>query len=72
MSPGLQNLRRYFELIIFQWYLQSTEPDTIRSVESIETFVQNRPGMLVNIIEHNIHDPSHVCSNQDFREGTAS
>lgn len=44
-STGFHNLRRYFELIIFQWYLQSTEPDIIRTVESIETFVKNRPGM---------------------------
>lgn len=43
-SPGLQNLRRYFQLIIFQAYLQSTEPDTIQSLESFETFVQDRPG----------------------------
>ena len=41
---GLHNLRRYFELIIFQSYLQSIQPDTMRSFESIETFVQNRPG----------------------------
>ena len=41
---GLQNLRRYFELIIFQWYLSSIEPDTVRSVESFESFVKNHPG----------------------------
>ncbi len=41
---GLNNLRRYFELIIFQAYLQSTEPDTIETHESFESFVKNRPG----------------------------
>ncbi|RPD74988.1 hypothetical protein L226DRAFT_508637 [Lentinus tigrinus ALCF2SS1-7] len=40
---GLQNLRRYFELIIFQAYLQSTEPDTMQTTESFESFVKERP-----------------------------
>ena len=46
MIAGLQNLRRYFELIVFQSYLQSIEPDTIQSLENenVETFVKNRPG----------------------------
>ncbi|CCL99307.1 uncharacterized protein FIBRA_01323 [Fibroporia radiculosa] len=44
---GLQYLRRYFELIIFQAYLQSTEPDTMHNIESFETFVQNRPVLTV-------------------------
>ncbi|THH28320.1 hypothetical protein EUX98_g5857 [Antrodiella citrinella] len=42
-QKGLHNLRRYFELIIFQAYLQSIEPDTMRSFETIETFVKSRP-----------------------------
>ncbi|KAF8969228.1 inositol hexakisphosphate-domain-containing protein [Flammula alnicola] len=42
-AKGLQNLRRYFELIVFQSYLQSIEPDTMQSFESVETFVKNRP-----------------------------
>ncbi|EKM78648.1 hypothetical protein AGABI1DRAFT_100687 [Agaricus bisporus var. burnettii JB137-S8] len=42
-QKGLQNLRRYFELIVFQSYLQSTIPDTMQSFESVETFVKNRP-----------------------------
>ncbi|KAG6332100.1 hypothetical protein ID866_6987 [Astraeus odoratus] len=42
-SKGLQNLRRYFELIAFQAFLQSTMPDTIRSVESFEQFIEDRP-----------------------------
>ncbi|KAH9856633.1 inositol hexakisphosphate-domain-containing protein [Lenzites betulinus] len=40
---GLQNLRRYFELIIFQAYLQSAEPDTMQTHESFESFVKERP-----------------------------
>ncbi|KAI0707157.1 inositol hexakisphosphate-domain-containing protein [Earliella scabrosa] len=40
---GLQNLRRYFELIIFQAYLQSAEPDTMQTHESFESFVKSRP-----------------------------
>lgn len=42
-QKGLQNLRRYFELVVFQAYLQSTIPDTMQSFESIETFVKARP-----------------------------
>ncbi|KAH9915114.1 inositol hexakisphosphate-domain-containing protein [Fomitopsis serialis] len=40
---GLQNLRRYFELMVFQSYLQSIEPDTMQNFETFETFVENRP-----------------------------
>lgn len=46
LIAGLQNLRRYFELIIFQSYLQSTIPDTMQSFESVETFVKDRPGKI--------------------------
>ncbi|KAJ7873158.1 inositol hexakisphosphate-domain-containing protein [Mycena leptocephala] len=42
-QKGLQNLHRYFALIVFQAYLQSTEPDTRQSFESIESFVRNQP-----------------------------
>lgn len=49
---GLNNLRRYFELIIFQAYLQSAEPDTIETHESFESFVKNRPGMNYFISAH--------------------
>ncbi|TFK46087.1 hypothetical protein OE88DRAFT_1668241 [Heliocybe sulcata] len=42
-QKGLHNLRRYFEMIIFQSYLQSTEPDTMESHETFESFVANRP-----------------------------
>ncbi|KAG5733617.1 hypothetical protein E4T56_gene20935, partial [Termitomyces sp. T112] len=42
-QKGLQNLRRYFELIVFQSYLQTTEPNTRESLESVESYVKNRP-----------------------------
>ncbi|KAF9067827.1 inositol hexakisphosphate-domain-containing protein [Rhodocollybia butyracea] len=42
-QKALQNLRRYFELIVFQAYLQSTQPNTMQDFENIETFVKNRP-----------------------------
>lgn len=44
LPPALQNLRRYFELIVFQAYLRSIEPDTMGSYESFESFVKKRPG----------------------------
>lgn len=43
IQRGLQNLRRYFELILFQAYLQATPPDIIRTVETFETYVKKRP-----------------------------
>lgn len=51
--PGLQNLHRYFALIVFQAYLQSTAPDTRKSFETIETFIQNQPGKYDNEMPHN-------------------
>ncbi|KAJ6507779.1 inositol hexakisphosphate-domain-containing protein [Mycena vitilis] len=42
-QKGLQNLHRYFALIVFQAYLRSTEPDTRRSIETIESFVKSQP-----------------------------
>jgi hypothetical protein len=45
LDVGLQELRRYFGLIVFQAYLQSTEPDTMKSFESFESFVRDRPGI---------------------------
>jgi hypothetical protein len=41
---GLSNLRKYFELIVFQAYLQTIEPDTVRSMPTFEEFVRDRPG----------------------------
>lgn len=43
---GIHNLRRYFELVVFQAYLQSTEADTLQSVETFEKFIENRPGIV--------------------------
>ncbi|KAI9453330.1 inositol hexakisphosphate-domain-containing protein [Russula earlei] len=42
-QKGLQNLRRYFELIVFQAYLQSTEPDTLDTYQTFEAFVKSLP-----------------------------
>ncbi|KAF9787481.1 inositol hexakisphosphate-domain-containing protein [Thelephora terrestris] len=42
-TKALQNLRRYFELIVFQAYLRSIEPDTMQTYESFESFVKKRP-----------------------------
>ncbi|KAF8340378.1 inositol hexakisphosphate-domain-containing protein [Cantharellus anzutake] len=42
-QQGMSNLRRYFLLIIFQAYLRSVQPDTLRSYDTFETFVKNRP-----------------------------
>ncbi|KAG7089324.1 hypothetical protein E1B28_011021 [Marasmius oreades] len=42
-ARALQNLRRYFGLIVFGAYLQSTEPDTMEDFETIESFVKKRP-----------------------------
>lgn len=41
---GLHHLRQYFELIIFQAYLNVTPADTWRDLEPFETFVKARPG----------------------------
>ncbi|KAG2117755.1 inositol hexakisphosphate-domain-containing protein [Suillus clintonianus] len=42
-SKGMHNLRRYFELILFQAYLRSTEPDTMQSFETFKSFIESRP-----------------------------
>jgi hypothetical protein len=41
---GLQHLQQYFELIVFQAYLNSTPADTWRDIETFESFVNDRPG----------------------------
>ncbi|KAG9104343.1 hypothetical protein FRC06_003389 [Ceratobasidium sp. 370] len=43
IQVGLHNLRRYFELIVFQHYLMESDLDMIRSFESFEHFVHSRP-----------------------------
>jgi len=47
-QKALANLRRYFELIVFQAYLQSMEPNTMEDFETFETFVKSRPGECLN------------------------
>jgi hypothetical protein len=67
-NMGLSNLRRYFQLILFQAYLQSIEPDTAQTLESFETFVQSRPGAhLASIFRTPMLKG--LCSDQDVREG---
>ncbi|KAJ2917433.1 hypothetical protein MD484_g2993, partial [Candolleomyces efflorescens] len=52
-AKGIQILRRYFELIVFQAYLQSTEPDTMESFAPIERFVKERP--VIKTFEKELH-----------------
>ena len=59
---GLQNLRRYFRLIVFQAYLQSTQPDTMKSFETFEAYVRDRPGMAS--IRSATHRPHNDCAPQ--------
>jgi hypothetical protein len=67
---GLQNLRRYFKLIVFQAFLQSTEPDTLQTYQTFEAFVKDLPGNEQVPIHTGSRIPIGVISNQDFREGT--
>lgn len=62
--PALQNLRRYFELIVFQAYLRSIEPDTVQSYESFESFVKKRPGTttILHIANFPIDEWAHEIS----------
>lgn len=62
---GLYNLRRYFELIVFQAYLQSTEPDTMQNFESFESFVQKLPGVFPCARSHPICAEYRPFSDQD-------
>ncbi|KZT53703.1 hypothetical protein CALCODRAFT_439779 [Calocera cornea HHB12733] len=43
VAKGLDNLRKYFRLIVFQAYLTSTKPDTLRNQSSFGKFVKDRP-----------------------------
>ncbi|EJU05109.1 hypothetical protein DACRYDRAFT_93438 [Dacryopinax primogenitus] len=43
VHKGLDNLRKYFQLIVFQAYLSSTRPDTLRNQASFGKFVHDRP-----------------------------
>ena len=71
ITSGLQNLRRYFELIIFQAYLQSIEPDTVQSFESFESFVESRPGKSLSPCP-GVIGCSDSISHQDVREGASN
>lgn len=56
-TKGIQNLRRYFELMVFQAYLQSTEPDTMDSLPSVENYVKERP--VIKTFEKELIDRDH-------------
>jgi hypothetical protein len=56
-AKGMQNLRRYFELMVFQAYLQSTEPDTMDSLPSVENYVKERP--VIKTFEKELVDRNH-------------
>ncbi|PWN50330.1 hypothetical protein IE53DRAFT_369000 [Violaceomyces palustris] len=43
VQAGVYNLRRYFELIIFQAYLSTTPPDTMGNQPSFKQFVLRQP-----------------------------
>lgn len=43
IQSGIYNLRRYFELIIFQAYLEATPPNRLEALPTFEGFVKNQP-----------------------------
>ncbi|KAN0063509.1 hypothetical protein ACQY0O_003956 [Thecaphora frezii] len=43
IQSAIHNLRRYFELIIFQSYLSQTKPDVLQSQPSFRAFVVRQP-----------------------------
>lgn len=42
IKRGVQALRRYFQLIVFQAYLDQTPPDTLSRLDSFESWVRKR------------------------------
>ncbi|KAL6297864.1 inositol hexakisphosphate-domain-containing protein [Sparassis latifolia] len=70
---GLHYLRRYFELILFQAYLQSVEPDTMQSFETFESFVKSRPVIKTFEKELTVDDMSTLqpLERADFADGVA-
>ncbi|CDZ97852.1 hypothetical protein [Phaffia rhodozyma] len=42
-QQGVYHLRRYFQLVLYQAYLEETHPDTFEQLESFESFVSKRP-----------------------------
>ncbi|KAF5341719.1 hypothetical protein D9611_001925 [Ephemerocybe angulata] len=72
-AKGMQNLRRYFELIVFQAYLQSTEPDTMQSFPTVENFVKERPVIKTfekELIDHGL-DALKPLERVETQEGAA-
>ncbi|KAL7413408.1 inositol hexakisphosphate-domain-containing protein [Mrakia frigida] len=43
VQEGIHHLHRYFDLIIYQAYLEETPPDTFENLESFESYVKKRP-----------------------------
>jgi protein-tyrosine phosphatase len=43
IQSGIYNLRRYFELIVFQAYLEATPANSLESIHSFESFVKKQP-----------------------------
>ncbi|KAF8525934.1 inositol hexakisphosphate-domain-containing protein [Hysterangium stoloniferum] len=43
IERGIHNLQRYFQLVVFQAYLNANPPDTLRNLETFESFVKARP-----------------------------
>ena len=68
---GLQNLRRYFELIIFQWYLTSVRPETLKEAETFEMFVEKHPGKITQSPKA-MSILMFLFSHQDVRERPSS
>ncbi|KIY62129.1 hypothetical protein CYLTODRAFT_494858 [Cylindrobasidium torrendii FP15055 ss-10] len=70
-SKGLQSLRRYFELIVFQAYLQSTEPDTLDNLQTVENFVKNTP--VIKTFERELEgvDALKPLEQADYTDGVA-
>jgi protein-tyrosine phosphatase len=43
IQSGIYNLRRYFELIVFQAYLEATPANRLESLPTFENYVKNQP-----------------------------
>ncbi|KAF8322469.1 hypothetical protein DL93DRAFT_2123864 [Clavulina sp. PMI_390] len=73
-QKGMTYLRRYFFLIIFQAYLRSAQPDTMRSFESFESYVKARPVFKTFEKELNTRDANLLKPLQriDVEEGFAT
>ncbi|KAF6759011.1 hypothetical protein DFP72DRAFT_844779 [Ephemerocybe angulata] len=72
-TTGMHDLRRYFELIVFQAYLQSTEPDTMRSFPTVDNFVKERPVIKTfekRLIDHGL-DALNPLEHVETQEGAA-